>query len=184
MFQELLKKFYAASISIDPTGAMLVASTRDRFMAWASLFCFLAAISLIIYLLLKKPVARKVALCCFIGSLIIPVYIIPTARSEYIKVSENQIIIDSSNWIKSDKTTLSLQQLQSLREIQDGMLPGNLMGDPSVVWHFSWEDGSTEQLVLNDFFNAHRFVVAHYIRDRGNKVHWLEKPVDSSYLTP
>ena len=46
LFNGLLHKFYAASISIDPAGAMLVTSTRDRIMAWGMLFCLIAFVCL------------------------------------------------------------------------------------------------------------------------------------------
>jgi hypothetical protein len=182
LIQELVYKLYAASISIDATGAMVVTSSRERFFAWATLFCFIAATSLIAYLVMKTPVIRKLSLGLFLLSLIIPAYIIPTARSEYIKVSENEIFIDSSNWLVQSQTHVALNNLQSLRESQDGILPGNLLGDPSVLWHFAWRDGQSRTIVLNDFFNAHRFVVAHYIRDRGNRVLWLDKPVDNTFI--
>lgn len=182
MFENLTHKLYAASISIDPTGAMLVTSTRDRFMAWATLFCFLAAMSLTVFLIWKKPVARKLSLSVFILSFAIPLYVIPTARSEFIRVSEYEMTIDSSNWLVNSKQVINLNDLELLKETQNGFIPGNLMGDPDVMWHFSWKDGTKQTIGLNDFFNAHRYVVAHYIRDRGNQIEWLDQPVDMSFV--
>ena len=37
-----------------------------------------------------------------------------------------------------------------------------------------YKDGSVENLILNDFFSAHSMAIAHYIRDRGLPVEWLQ----------
>jgi hypothetical protein len=182
VFENLTHKFYAASISIDPTGALLVTSTRDRFMAWATLFCFLAALTLIIFLIWRKPMARRCSVAVFVLSLIIPLYVIPTARNEFIRVSEIEMTIDSSNWLIDSKQVIKLSDLELLKETQSGFIPGNLMGDPDVLWHFSWKDGKKQTIALNDFFNAHRYVVAHYIRERGNIIEWLDKPIDITFI--
>lgn len=72
------------------------------------------------------------------------------------------------------KTVLNFQDLENIKEQVDGFLPSNLIGDPKVSWHFLWKDGHRETLELNDFFNAHRMVVAYYIKDRGYKLERLE----------
>ena len=125
---------------------------------------------------------RSSAASAFILSFIIPIYVIPTVRSEFIKVSEYEMTIDSSNWLIKSKQVVNMSDLEVLKETQDGFIPGNLIGDPDVLWHLSWKDGRKKTIALNGFFNAHRYVVAHYIRDRGNIIEWLDAPVDKSYF--
>ena len=176
MLNTLLQKFYAASISIDANGAMLVSGTRDRFMAWGMLFCLIGSICLLAFLLLRRPMARKITILAFIVSLLIPVMIIPAVKKEYIHVSEWQMTIDNGTWLPNSRKVIDLNNLHKISERKDGFLPGNLLGDPDVVWQISWNDGRREDLKLNDFFNAHRMVVAYFIRDHGHSMSRLEDP--------
>ncbi|OGT81524.1 MAG: hypothetical protein A3J35_06605 [Gammaproteobacteria bacterium RIFCSPLOWO2_02_FULL_52_10] len=174
MFDTFLHKFYDASISIGTDGTMLLVSTRDRFMIWAATFCFVAAICLGCFLLLKNNRARKACLLAFLGTLFIPLFIIPAVRQEYIHVSPQQITVEQGAWILESRTILLFQDLDNISEQVDGIMPSNLLGDPDVSWHFLWKDGRRETLELNDFFNAHRMVVAYYIKDRGYRFERLE----------
>ena len=174
MFDRFLHKFYDASISIGTDGTMLLVSTRDRFMIWAATFCFVAAICLLCYLLLKSNRARKACLLAFLVTLFIPVFIIPAVRKEYIHVSPQQITVEQGVWFLESRTILTFRDLDNISERVDGIMPSNLLGDPDVSWHFLWNDGRRETLKLNDFFNAHRMVVAYYIKDRGYRVERLE----------
>lgn len=176
MLNTLLHKFYAASITIDPAGAMLVSSTRDRVMAWGMLFCLTAAVFLICFLLSRRPMARKLSILSLGCSLLIPVLIIPSIRQEYIQVSEWRMTIDTGSWLPDSIKVIDFNNLRQIRERRDGILPGNLIGDPSVIWDITWKDGKQENLELNDFFNAHRMVVAYYIRDHGHSMARLEDP--------
>lgn len=174
MFDSFLHKFYDASISIGMNGNLMLASTRDRFMIWAATFCFVAAISLICFLIFKKPLARKLSIAVFLGTLVIPLYIIPGVRQEYIEVSPQDITVEQGNLFGKSRTILNFQNLDSITERVDGFMPSNLLGDPDVSWQFLWKDGRIETLKLNDFFNAHRMVVAYYIKDRGYRLERLE----------
>ena len=174
MFDRFLHKFYDASISIGTDGTMLLVSTRDRFMIWATTFCFVAAICLVCYLLLKNNRVRKACLLAFLATLLIPVFIIPAVRQEYIHVSPQQITVEQGVWFLESRTILTFHDLDNISERVDGIMPSNLLGDPDVSWHFLWKDGHRETLELNDFFNAHRMVVAYYIKDRGYRLERLE----------
>lgn len=160
---------------------MMLVSTRDRFMIWAATFCVTAAITLICFLVWKNRHARKASLIAFLGTLIIPVFIIPSIRQEYIHVSPNNITVEQGIWFMDSKTVLNFQGLDNIKEQVNGFIPGNLIGDPDVSWHFIWKDGSRETLELNDFFNAHRMVVAYYIKDRGYKLERLEDKRNMSF---
>ena len=174
MSYQFLHKFYDASISIGSDGAMILVSTRDRFMIWAATFCFMAAICLVCFLLSKNPRGRRASLLAFLATLFIPLIVIPGVRREYIRVSPRQITVEQGAWFLGSRTILPLQNLDNVSEWRAGFIPGNLLGDPDVSWHFLWKDGRRETLELNDFFNAHRMVVAYYIKDRGYRFKRLE----------
>jgi hypothetical protein len=180
--ESLLHKFYAASISIGPDGSMLVASTKDRVMIWGAIFCFIGATSLISWLIYKSSRPGKAALVTFVVSLIIPVLIIPSVRKEYIHVTRSEITIESGEWYKPSRTVLKMSNLRKLHETDNqGFFPGNLIGDPNVSWHLTRLDGGLEEMELNQFFNAHRMVVAYYFIDRGFWVERLEDRMRESY---
>lgn len=181
MFDRFLHKFYDASISIGADGTMLLVSTRDRFMIWAATFCFLAAFCLGCFLLFRNNRARKASIIAFAGTLFIPLVIIPGVREEYIHVTPQQITVEQGVWFFGSRTSLSLQNLDNISEQRDGVMPSNLLGDPDVSWHFLWKDGRTETLRLNDFFNAHRMVVAYYIKDRGHRLERLEDRTEPGF---
>jgi hypothetical protein len=174
MVNEFLHKFYEASVSIDTGGALLLVSTRDRFMIWAATFCLVAATCLIGFLIARQRRVRRAALIAFCATLVIPVFIIPEVRREYIHVSPDRLTVVRSVWFRGSKIVLSFQNLDTISEHVDGIMPSNLLGDPDVNWHFLWKDGRSAVLELNDFFNAHRMVVAYYIKDRGYHVERLE----------
>ena len=183
MFNALLNKLYAASISIDPTGAMLVSSTRDRMMAWNMLFCLIAALCLVIFLAWHRPVIRRLSILVFIVSLLIPVLVTPAVEHEYIRVSEWRMVFDTGSWLPGSRKVIDFDNLHGITEQRNGFLPGNLLGDPDVTWRISWNDGEQEDLELNDFFNAHRMVVAYFIRDHGHAMSRLENPDFSFKVT-
>jgi len=174
MFYRFLHKFYDASILIGTDGTMMLVSTRDRFMIWAATFCIAAAICLICFLVLRNSRARKVSIAAFLITLIIPLIIIPAVRQEYIHVSPMDITVEQGNWFWRSRIVLPFQNLDTITEQVDGFMPSNLLGDPDVSWHFLWKDGTQQTLDLNDFFNAHRMVVAYYIKDRGYRLERLE----------
>ena len=181
MLDRFLHKFYDASITFGADGGMLLVSTRDRFMIWAATFCIAAAICLICFLLFRNARARKVSIAAFLGTLIIPVFIIPAVRQEYIHVSPLDITVEQGNWFWKSRTILHFQNLDNITEQVDGIMPSNLLGDPDVSWHFLWKDGRRQTLDLNDFFNAHRMVVAYYIKDRGYRLERLEDRQRSTF---
>lgn len=179
--ETLLHKFYAANISVALDGSMLVASTHERAMAWGMLFCFVAAICLVTILLFQKRGVRTAALVLFLFTLTIPVFIIPAVKHEYIHVTPKLITIDSGAWYRDSKTVMTLEDLDHIREVENGIVPSNFIGDPDVEWHFFWRNGKSAVLDLNDFFNAHRMVVAIYIEDRGYLVERLEEQAGTSF---
>lgn len=155
---------------------MLVASTRDRVMAWGLAFCVIAAAGLIGYLFWRKKPAGNFSLGVFVASLLIPALILPSVRHEYIHVSPQQLIIETGTWYRPSRTEIDFKELQTIREQSGGFMPSNLIGDPDVDWHITWRNGQGKILELNDFFTAHRMVVAIYMQDRGFTVTRLEEP--------
>lgn len=177
--ESLLHKFYAASISIGTDGSMLVSSTKDRVLMWGTIFCFTAATCLICWLVWRSRHIGKAAMIGLVISLIIPVLIIPSVRQEYIHVTRSELTIESGEWYMPSKTVLKMTNLRQIRETDNqGILPGNLIGDPKVSWHLTRLDGNREEMVLNQFFNAHRMVVAYYYIDRGFWVERLEDQIN------
>ena len=150
---------------------MLVSSTRDRIMAWAMIFCLIAAFSLLAFLLSRKKPVRHAALAVFVVSLVIPVFILPSVKQEYIHVSPQQIVIDTGTWYKPSLMTLHFNKLSYITEETSGILPANLIGDPGIIWHINEQDGAKKRLELNDFFSAHRMVISYYYTDRGYVIH-------------
>ena len=169
-----LHKLYDASISVGLDGSMLVSSTRDRVLAWGLAFCILGALGLSGWLLRRLRSGGRLGLGVFGAALIIPVFIMPSVRQEYIHVSRAGITVNTGAWYHPSRTVFPLNRGDRIRETRDGFLPGNLMGDPSVSWHVTRPDGEEEVLELNDFFTAHRMVVAYYIKDRGFVLQRLE----------
>jgi hypothetical protein len=169
-----LHKLYDASISVGVDGSMLVSSTRDRVMAWGLVFCILGALGLTTWLLRRRRRGGGLGLGVFGAALIIPVFIMPSVRQEYIQVSPAGITVDTGAWYRPSRTVFPISRGDIIRETRDGLLPGNLMGDPGVSWHVTRPDGNEEVLELNDFFAAHRMVVAYYIKDRGFVLQRLE----------
>lgn len=170
-----LHKFYDASISVATDGSMLVSGTDDRVMAWGLLFCLSAALCLIVYLVRREKRSGKLALGSFGLTLLIPVFIMPSVGNEYIHVNTEKITIDTGDWYRPSKSVIYIDRRDQIHERIGGFLPSNLIGDPDVNWHFHRHNGDQHILELNDFFNAHRMVVAYYIKDRGFRLQRLEE---------
>lgn len=176
MLEHFLHKLYAASITIGADGSMLVSSTRERVLAWGAIFCVAAALTLVAWLKCRKSGAGRVAVGAFLATLVIPVLVIPSIRNEYIHASRQAITVDSGAWFMPSRTVLRMSNIRNIRELDTrGLLPGNLIGDPAIDWHITWHDGESRVLELNEFFNAHRMVIAYYYKDRG---YWLERLED------
>lgn len=167
--------FYDARISVAADGSMLVSSTDDRVMAWGLLFCLSAAVCLSVYLIRRGRRSGKLALGTFGLTLLIPVFIMPSVRNEYIHVTTEKITIDTGDWYRTSESVIYIDRRDRIHEQVKGILPGNLIGDPNVNWHFWRHNGDHHILELNDFFNAHRMVVAYYIKDRGFRLQRLEE---------
>lgn len=178
MLETLLHKFYAASISIGADGSMLVSSTRERVLIWGAIFCIAASLSLIGWLIWRRRPLGIINLTGFAVTLLIPVLIIPSVRNEYIHASRDAITIESGKWYMPSRTVFEMRNILNIRESDtQGLLPSNLIGDPNVHWHITRHDGNNEVVVLNEFFNAHRMVLAYYYIDRG---YWLERLEDQN----
>ena len=176
MPEQFLHNLYAASITVGLDGSLLVSSTPERMKAWAAVFCFSAALSLAAWLLWRRRRhAGRLALAAFLATLLIPALIIPSIRNESIHASREAIIVESGAWFMPTRTVLKMTDIRNIREYDGGLLPGNLIGDPAIDWHVTWHDGESRILELNEFFNAHRMVVAYYYKDRG---YWLERLED------
>lgn len=174
MLERWPHKFYDAHISVGLDGSMLVSSSDDRMLAWGLLFCLSAAFCLIVYLLLRRRRSGRLALGGFGLTLLIPVFVMPSIGHEYIHVTPERLTIETGDWYRPSRTVVPLSRRDRILERSGGFLPSNLIGDPDVSWHFRRHDGRTEVLELNDFFNAHRMVVAYYIKDRGFYLQRLE----------
>lgn len=170
-----LHKFYDASVSVAPDGSMLVDSTDDRILAWGLLFCLGASVCLIVYLVRRGKRSGKLALGSFGLTLLIPVFIMPSVKHEYIHVTTEKITIDTGHWYRPSESVIYIDRRDQIHEQVDSFLPGNLIGDPDVNWYFRRHNGDRQILKLNDFFNAHRMVVAYYIKDRGFYLQRLEE---------
>jgi hypothetical protein len=168
-----LHKFYAASVSVALDGSMLVESTQDRILTWGITFFLIATLSLISFLVLSKSLIRKASIAIFILSLSIPLFIIPSSSEEFIHVNRDQITIHTGSWQTPSTTVVALANLQRISRDSSNFRISNFIGDAYVTWHFERQDGSVQNLVLNDFFSAHSMTIAHYIRDRGYRVDWL-----------
>lgn len=114
----------------------------------------------------------------FIITLLVSALMIPSIRGEYIHVSASALTIETGSWYKPSTTVLKMSNIKNIRENDNGrLIPANLIGDPAVDWHLTWQNGETQIVRLNDFFNAHRMVVAYYYKDRG---FWLERLEDQA----
>ena len=167
MIHLLFAPFYAASISIGPDGGMLVASSRERMLAWGMVFCLTAAASLILWLL---RIRRRWAVSALLGSLLVPVLIMPSVRHEQIHVQRDRITVDTGTWYRQSRSTIDLSELRDIRQDEAQFQFAGMIVEPKAVWHVYRGDGSSERLELNGFFTAHRMVVAQYLRDRGHIV--------------
>ena len=167
MIHLLLAPFYAASISIGPDGGMLVASSRERVLAWGIVFCLTSAASLILWLL---RIRRRWAAAALLGSLLIPALIMPSVRHEQIHVLRERITVDTGTWYWQPRSTIDLSDLREIRQDETQFRFAGMIVEPNAVWNVYRGDGSRERLELNGFFTAHRMVVAQYLRDRGHIV--------------
>ena len=167
MIHLLFAPFYAASISMGPDGGMLVASTRERVLAWGIVFCLTAATSLILWLL---RIRRRWVMATLLGALVIPVFIMPSVRHEQIHVQRDRITVDTGTWYRQSRSTIDLSDLRDIRQDEAQFQFAGMIVEPGAVLHLYRGDGSSDRLELNGFFTAHRMVVAQYLRDRGHIV--------------
>ncbi len=167
MMKLLFGKFHAASLSMGADGGLLLAGTRERVLAWGIVFCLLAAAALVCWLL---KVRRREALAVLLLSLLIPAQVMPSLRKEHIYVLPDRIVVDTGGWLLPSSTTIDLGGLRRIREKQTEFNIAGYIVEPNALWNLEYRDGSTRQLLLNDFFTAHRMAIAQYLRDRGHIV--------------
>lgn len=168
MIQLLFGTFHAATLSVGSDGGLLLAGARERVLAWGIVFCVLAATTLALWLL---NIRRRTALAAFLVSLLIPALVMPAVRKEHIYVLPERIVVDSGGWLLPSSTTIDLENIRQIREQGTQFSLGGYIVEPNALWHLDHRDGSTSQILLNDFFTAHRMVIAQYLRDRGHVVH-------------
>jgi len=174
--ETLLHKFYEASISIGRDGSMLVASTDDRILAWALLLCVILVICVMARLLWRNRFGGRLTATMLVLTLLMTALILPSIKHEYIHVSRQALTIESGNWLMPSRQIIDMEDIRNIRESDPlGVLPSNLMGDPVIDWNLTRNNGKQESIRLNDFFSAHRMVVAYYYKDRG---YWLERLED------
>lgn len=167
MMHLLFAPFYAATISIGHDGGLLVASSRERMLAWGIVFCATAAASLILWLL---RIRRRWSLAALLCSLVIPALIMPSVRDEQIHVLRDRITVDGGAWYNPSRSIIDLSDLRDIRQDASQFRLAGMLVEPNAVWHVNRGDGSRQTLQLNGFFTAHRMVVAQYLRDRGHIV--------------
>ncbi len=165
MISLLFSKFHAATLSMGADGGLLLAGTRERVLAWGIVFCLLAAAALVFWLL---KIRRRAALTIFLLSLLIPALVMPALRKEHIYVLPERIVVDAGGWLLPSRTTIDLENIRQIREQQTQFNIAGYIVEPNALWHLDYQDGSTRQLLLNDFFTAHRMAIAQYLRDRGH----------------
>jgi len=163
----LFSPFYAATFSMDAGGGLLIASSRERALAWGVVFCVMAAIALTLYL---SRSARRWAPAVLLAALLIPLLIMPSVRRESIYVQPHGITVQSGPWIMPSRTFIDLSNLEQIRQDGAELWIGGRLVESNAIWHLSRRDGSRQKLLLGSFFTAHRMAVAQYLRDRGHSV--------------
>jgi len=167
MIHLLFSPFYEATITMTPDGGLLLASARERMLAWGIVFCILAAASLALWLF---RIARPWMAAAFLATLLIPALVMPSLRHEHIHVLPDRITVSSGTWIAPSLDVIDLSQLLLIRERDTQFQLAGYTVEPNALWHIFHRDGSRDTLLLNDFFTAHRMAVAQYLRDRGRIV--------------
>lgn len=167
MMQLLFSHFHAATFSMSADGGLLLTGARERMLAWGIVFCLVAALALVAWLM---GVQRRAALAALLLSLLIPGLVIPAVRKEYIHVLPARIVVDSGAWLLPSRTTIDLSGIAQIRERQIQFYLAGYIVEPNGVWELEYRDGRTERVLLNDFFTAHRMAIAQYLRDRGQIV--------------
>jgi hypothetical protein len=170
MVHLLFSPFFDATITMTPDGGLLVASSRERLLAWGIVFCILAGTALALWLF---RVGRSWMVAAFLSTLLIPAVVMPSLRHEHIHVLPDRITVSSGTWIAPSRDVIDLSQLLHIRERDMQFRLAGFTVEPNAVWHLARRDGSRDTLLLNDFFTAHRMVVAQYLRDRGRVVERL-----------
>ena len=170
LIESIPRYFYAATLSIEPDGGLLLASSRERLLAWGLTFCILALISFVLW---QFKIAKRTSRGTFFATLLIPLLIIPSLKHEQIHVTEDQISIQSGYWFYPTTDVIDLSGLDHIRQEVKLHALANLIGEEDIIWNIHRNDGNEEILDLNGFFNDHRKTVAVYLRDHGRKVNFL-----------
>src|SRR5690606_10721608 len=164
MIELLFGPFYAATIAMTPDGGLLIASARERLLAWGMVFCLVAAVALTLWLC---RVARRASLAAFCLSLFIPAVIMPSLSRESIHVLPHRITVTGGTWLAPEQKVVDLARLQHIREEDTRFRLAGYYVEPNAIWYVHHRDGGRDTILLSDFFTAHRMVVAQYLRDRG-----------------
>lgn len=170
MIHLLFSPFYEATITMTPDGGLLLASSRERMLAWGIVCCVLAASALLLWLF---RIARPWMVAVLLSTLLIPMVVIPSLRHEHIHVLPDRITVSSGIWFAPSRDVIDLSQLLHIQERDMQFRLAGFTVEPNAVWHVTRRDGSRNTLLLNDFFTAHRMAVAQYLRDRGQIVERL-----------
>ncbi len=170
MIESMFRYFYAASLSIDPDGGLLLVSSREQILAWGLTFCIFALISFILW---QVKIAKRTSRGTFFATLLIPLLIIPSLKHEWIHVTEDQITVHSGYWFYPTTDIIDLSELDHIRQEVKPYTLANLIGEEDIIWNIHLKDGQKNVHDLNGFFNDHRKTVAVYLRDHGRNVNYL-----------
>ena len=164
MIDLLFAAFYEATLSMDTDGGLLIIGSHRRVLAWGMVFCLVAALALASWLC---RVRRRLSLSAFAASLLIPLLIMPSLRSERIHVLPRQITMDSGTWLFPSRRTIDLSGLRSIETEDTGFRVAGYLVEANTVWTLNREGGGMDRFMFNNFFTAHRVAIAQYLRDRG-----------------
>jgi hypothetical protein len=163
----LFESFHAANLTLAGDGALLLSGARERVLAWGIVFCVMAATALLSWLF---GLRRRFALAAFAVALLIPLLVMPGLRNEQIRVEPQSITVREGGWLLPVRMSIDLRNLKQIRERGTQFSVAGYIVEPNALWLFEYADGSHRQVLLNDFFTAHRMAVAQYLRDRGHLV--------------
>jgi len=170
LIESIPRYFYAATLSIDPDGGLLLASSRERILTWGLTFCIIALISFILW---QLKIAKRTSCGVFFATLLIPLLVIPSLKHEQIHVTGDQIFIRSGYWFYPITDIIDLSGLEHIRQEVKPFALAKLIGKEDIIWNIHHKDGQENVLDLNGFFTDHRKTVAVYLRDHGQTVNFL-----------
>ena len=167
--ESIYRLFYAATLSIDSQGGLLLVSSRERMLIWGLTFCILALISFVLW---QLKIAKRTTRGVFFVSLLIPVFIMPSLKHERIHVTTDRLTIHSGYWFNPTIDVIELDRRDSIRQEKRLYTLTNIISPYKLIWNITRQDGNEKKVELNGFFIDHEMTVAAYLADRGFDVDW------------